>query len=113
MTVQALLEPHDERIFYFVVGLVAGRHLREHVLSDVDVEKCRLHVHLVHLVVQLRRDCDHDADALEHSHASEGATAIDDRDLRKSLHDESTLVGTARLHFEHPPGVNQLVFRRD
>ena len=29
-------------------------------------------------------------------------------DLRKSLHDESTLVGTVRLNFQHPLGVNNL-----
>ena len=34
-------------------------------------------------------------------------------DLRKSLHDESTLVGTVRLSFEHPPGANNFMSRRD
>ena len=37
----------------------------------------------------------------------------DAEDLRKSLHDESTLIGTARLNFQHLPGANNLVSRRD
>ena len=34
-------------------------------------------------------------------------------DLRKFLHDESTLVGTVRLNFEYSPGADNLVSRRD
>ena len=52
-------------------------------------------------------------DALEPAHGSEGAAAVDARDLRKSLHDESTLVGTGSLNFEHPPSANDFASRRD
>ena len=81
-----------------MVGLVAVRHLNEHALFDVGVEELCLHFQHVHLVVQLHRDYEHHADALEPAHGSEGAAAVDGKDLRKSLHDESTLVGTAALN---------------
>ena len=38
---------------------------------------------------------------------------IDARDLRKSLHDESTLVGTFHLNFEQQSDANNLVSRED
>ena len=67
----------------------------------------------MHLVVQLCRDCEHDADDLELAYGSKGADAVDAGDLRKSLHDESTLVNTVHLNFEHPPGANNLGSRGD
>ena len=71
----------------------------EHVLFDVGVEEYGMYVQHVHLVVQLRRDCEHHPDAVESAHGSEGATAVNAKDLRKSLRDELTLVGTVRLEF--------------
>ena len=53
----------------------------------------------MHLVVQLHLDCEHHADTLEPALGNEAATAVDARDLLKSLHDGSTLVGTVRLNF--------------
>ena len=53
----------------------------------------------MHLVVQLHLDCEHHADTLEPALGNEAATAVDARDLPKSLHDGSTLVGTVRLNF--------------
>ena len=67
----------------------------------------------MHLVIQLRRDCGHYADDLEPAHGSEGAAAVNARDLRKSLDDGSTAVGAVRLNFQHPPGANNPVFRED
>ena len=64
-SVQALLELHDEMNSCFIDGLVAGRHLDEHVLLNVGVEECRLHVQHVQLVGQLHHDCEHHADAKE------------------------------------------------
>ena len=49
----------------FIVGLVAGRHLNEHVLLNVGVEECRLYVQHAQLVGQLHHDSEHHADALE------------------------------------------------
>ena len=80
-TVQALLELHDERNSCFVVSLVGWRHLDEHVLFDVGVEECRLHVQHLHLVVQLRRGCEHHEEVMEPAHGNEGAAAVDARDL--------------------------------
>ena len=54
----------------------------------------------MHLVVQLHLDCEHHPDTLEPSLGNEAATAVDARDLPKSLHDESTPVGTVRLNFK-------------
>ena len=51
------------------------------------------------LVVQLHLDCEYHADTLEPARGNEAATAVDARDLPKSLHDESTLVGTVRLNY--------------
>ena len=51
------------------------------------------------LVVQLHLDCEHHADTLEPARGNEAATAVDAKDLPKSLHDESTPVGTFRLNF--------------
>ena len=64
-SVQALLELHNGMNSCYIVGLVAGRHLDEHVLLNVGVEECRLHVQHVQLVGQLHHDCEHHADALE------------------------------------------------
>ena len=41
------------------------------------------------------------------------AGGVHAEDLRKFLHDESTLVDTVRLDFEHSPGANDLEPRRD
>ena len=112
-TVQALLELHGERTSCFGVCLVAGHHLDAHVFFDVGFGKCHLYVQHVRLVVQLRRDCEHHADALEPVDGSEGATAVDARDLQKSLHDESIVVGTVCLDFEHPPAANNILSHRD
>ena len=53
----------------------------------------------MHLVIQLRRDCGHYADDLEPAHGSEGAAAVNARDLRKSLDDGSTAVVLCALTF--------------
>ena len=108
-TVKSLFKIHDERNSCFAVGLLTGRHVDEHVLFGVGVEECDLYVQHVHLVVQLRRDYEHHADALEPAYGSEGAAAVDAGGFRKPLHDKPTLVGTARLDFEHPPGANNFV----
>ena len=65
------------------------------------------------LVVQLCRDRNHHADAPEPAYGSKDATAVDARNLRNPLHDESTLVSSVRLNFDHPPGIKDLVSRRD
>ena len=64
-TVQALLELHGERNSCFVSDLEAGRHLDEHVVFDVGVEKYCLRVKHVHLIVPLRRACEHNTDTLK------------------------------------------------
>ena len=85
---------------------LTGRHVDEHVLFDVGVDEFGLYVQHAHLIVQLRRDPEHHADALEPAYGSEGAAAVDAGDLRKPLHDKPTLVGTACLDYEHPLGAN-------
>ena len=50
------------------------------------------------LVVQLHLDCEHHEDTLEPARGNEAATAVDAGDLPKSLHDESTPVGTVHLN---------------
>ena len=106
-------ELHDERSSCFVVGLVVECDLDEHVLSNGGDEKCHLHVQHVHLVAQLHRDYGHYADDLEPPHGSEGASAVNAGDLRKSSDDGSTAVGAVQLNFEHPPGANNPVSRED
>ena len=76
-TVQAFLEFYDERNSYFVVDLVAGRYLDEHVLLVVDVEEYRLHAQ--HIVVQLHSNYEYHAGVLKPAQGSESATAVDAR----------------------------------
>ena len=93
--VETLLEFHRERISRLVVCLVAGSHLDVDFLLDVSVEERCLHVQHEHLVVELGRDGQHHADALQSTDGCEGATVVDLGYLYPSQHYQNFFVDSA------------------
>ena len=80
-TAETLPEFYHERNFRLVVCLLAGSHLDVDLLLDVSVEERCLYVQHEHLVVELGRDGQHHADALQSTDGCEGAAAVDPRYL--------------------------------
>ena len=101
-TVETLMEFHHERNSRLVVCLVAG-----------SVEERCLHVQHEHLVVELGRDGQHHADALQSTDGCEGAAAVDPGYLRPSQHHQTTFEEVVRLDLVDPAGANHLLSSKD
>ena len=112
-TVETLIESHHERNSRLVVYFVAGSHLDVDLLLDVSFEERCLHVQYEHLVVELGRDGQHHADALQSTDGCECAAAVDPGYLRPSQHYQTTFEEVVRLDRVDPAPANRLLPRRD
>ena len=101
-TVETLLEFHHERNSRLAVCLVARSHLDVDLLLDVSVEERCLHVQHEHLIVELGRDGQHHADALQSTDGCEGVAAVDPGNLRPSQHYQTTFEEVVCLDLVDP-----------
>ena len=75
-----------------------SRHVQRRCVVDVD----RNAPISLHLVVELGRDGQHHADALQSTHGCEGAAAVDPGYLRPSQHYQTTFEEVVRLDLVDP-----------